>query len=131
MAVRFDNDALRQGVTLALAVAVPVAVVWRLTVGEDERPWWTVLFSLAVLVALGGGAYVAARRQHQGTPLAHGLVVALLAFVVVTVVSVVGRAVRGDSLGLDTVVSNLLLTLLVGSIGGLLGGRARTRKEQM
>jgi putative membrane protein (TIGR04086 family) len=131
VAVRFDTDALRQGVTIALVVAVPVAVVWRLTVAEDERPWWTVLFSLAVLVALGAGAFVAARRQHQGTPLAHGLVVALISFVVVTVVSVVGRALRGDSLGLDTIVSNLLLTLLVGSIGGLLGGRARTRKEQM
>jgi putative membrane protein (TIGR04086 family) len=131
VAVRFDNDALRQGTTVALAVTVPVAVVWRLTVSGDDVPWWTMLFSLAVLVGLGAGSFVAARRQHQGTPLAHGLVVALIAFVVVSVISMVGRALRGDSLGLDTVVSNLLLTLVVGSIGGLLGGRARKSKERM
>jgi putative membrane protein (TIGR04086 family) len=130
MAVRFDREALRKGATVALAVSVPAAVLWRLLVAGDERPWWTLLFSLAVLVGLGAGAFVAARAQHQGTPLAHGLVAALAAFAVVTVVSVVGRALRGDSLGLDAVVSNLLLTLVVGSIGGLLGGRARTPKEQ-
>ena len=130
MAVRFDNDALRQGAAVALAVSIPIALVWRLTVSDDDRPWWTLLFSLGVLLGLGAGSFVAARRQHQGTPLAHGLVVALIAFVVVTVISVVGRAIRGDSLGLDTVVSNLLLTLVVGSIGGLLGGRARAPKER-
>jgi putative membrane protein (TIGR04086 family) len=127
--VRFDNDALRQGVTVALAVTVPMAVVWRLTVSDEDQPWWVMLFGLAVLAGLGGGAYVAARRQHQGTPLAHGMVVALAAFVVVTVISVVGRAVQGDSLGFDSVVSNLLLTLLAGSVGGLLGGRARAHRE--
>jgi putative membrane protein (TIGR04086 family) len=130
VAVRFDGDALRKGIAVALGLSVPVAVLWRVLVSGDDRPWWTVLFSLVVLVALGGGAFVAARTQHQGTPLAHGLVVALGAFVVVTVISIVGRAVRGDSLALDTVVSNLLLALVVGSIGGLLGGRARAPKEQ-
>ena len=66
MAVRFDNDALRQGVAVALAVSIPIAVAWRLTVSDDDRPWWTLLFSLGVLVglylALGVVDFVLMRR---------------------------------------------------------------------
>lgn len=133
MALNLDGDALRKGVAVAAAVSIPIGVLAWLVLDDDpdvEQPWWVGVFSLAVLVALGVGAFVAARDQRQGTPLMHGIVAAAVVFSALELLRVVRLTVRDADLEWSTVLSNAMLTLLAGIVGGVVGGRANARRRR-
>ncbi len=121
-----DRDALRRGVAIAGGLGVPIAVLSWLVNGSSSEPGGgaVALFTLAVLAALVGGAYVAARHQNRGRPLTHGLVAVLIVFVVLQVIRLVRQALADDGLQWSRTLSNLLLTIIAGSVGAVLGGRA-------
>ena len=79
------------------------------------------LFTFLVLIALLMGGAIAAWRQEVGRPLSHGIVTALLTFAAVQLVGIARRAIGGDDIRWGRIVSTALLTLMVGTIGGLAG----------
>ena len=123
----WDRHALRDGISVAALGAVPFGVIGRLIVGEDGSRSVLALFTFLVLIALLMGGAIAAWRQAVGRPLTHGIVTALVTFAAVQAVGIVRRAVAGDDIRWSRIVSTALLTLMVGTIGGLVGGFMQSR----
>jgi putative membrane protein (TIGR04086 family) len=120
--IDLDRRALGNGIAVAAAIAVPVAVVAAFTLDDSERhSAWVALLSVAVLIGLVVGAAVAARQQRNGTPLTHGIVSALAVFVAVNGFGVVRRAVAGDDIRWARIASTAVLAVVAGAVGGMIG----------
>lgn len=117
----WDIGALRDGIGVAALGAVPFGVIGRLVLDDDKHTDLLALFALAVLAALVLGGGVAAWRQRAGRPLSHGIATALLTFAVVQLVGIVRRLVADDDIRWGRIASSALLSLIAGTIGGLLG----------
>lgn len=118
---RWDREAVTAGVSVAAMIAVPLAVIGRW--GAD-RDWESVGILVINLISLGGlflGAGVAAWRQRSGTPLSHGLVVALGSYAAIQVVVVIVRLARGAEVRWGAIVGNVFLALGAGLLGGYAG----------
>lgn len=118
---RWDRDAIVAGISVAAMIAVPAAIVGRW--GAD-RDWDTFGILVINLISLGGlflGAGVAAWRQRCGTPLSHGLVVALGSYLAIQAVSVAIRLVRDAEIRWGAIVGNVFLALGAGLLGGYAG----------
>jgi putative membrane protein (TIGR04086 family) len=85
------------------------------------------LVSLAVLGVLVTGAAIAAKGQSTGTPMMHGIVTTLAVAVLLTAIRFLWHAFDSTRtpLSFTSVLSNLLLAIVCGTIGGLIGGRRR------
>jgi putative membrane protein (TIGR04086 family) len=114
--IDLDRDALRRGVVVAAAVVANFAVDQ-----NEQHSGWVALFSLAVLVGLTAGAEVAARLQQKGTPLTHGMLCALIVFVVVNVFGVARRSLAGDDIRWGRIASTAVLAVVAGAVGGMIG----------
>lgn len=125
-----DPGAVRAGALTAAAVAVPAGVIAQVLDDGDDAGWLVTVLGLIVLAGLVLGACIAARRQHEGTPLTHGIVTAVGVFVVVQAVGVLRRTLSGDDVTWSRLVSNLLLSLLAGVVGGMIGSRLHDRNRQ-
>ena len=122
-----DRDAVVRGALVAGVVAVPVGALATILADRDDPPDWLGWLVLVVLIGLAFGAALAAWSQQRGTPLAHGLVVAVGVFAVIQVFGVVRRTIGGDPVSWARIASSALLAAMAGLLGGLLGGRtART-----
>jgi putative membrane protein (TIGR04086 family) len=120
--IDLDRHALWRGVVVAAAVAVPVAIVANIAVDDDQNhSGWIALLSLGVLVGLAAGAAIAARQQHKGTPLTHGIVCALTVFVVVNVFGIVRRSIARDDIRWGRIASTAVLAVVAGTVGGMIG----------
>ena len=118
---RWDREAITAGVSVAAMIAIPAAIVGRW--GAD-RDWDTAGILVINLISLGGlflGAGVAAWRQRVGTPLSHGLVVALGSYAAIQLVFIVIRSARGAEVRWGSIVANVFLALGAGMLGGLAG----------
>lgn len=118
---RFDFRALLAGASVAALIALPVQIIARLAVDENERSGWSVLLTLVILGALVLGAGVAAWHQQRGTPLSHGAVTAAGVFVALQCIFSVVKLVQGDSIAWGRIVVSLGLSLVAGICGGMLG----------
>ena len=118
---RLDLRALYEGGVIAAVIAVPAGGVGRILADRSDQPGWVLILVVLVLAGLVLGAGVAAWRQDRGLPLAHGIVTAVGVFVIVQAVGVVVRLSRGDGVSWSRVASSLLLSLMAGTVGGLLG----------
>ena len=121
---RWDGAALRAGAGVCVLIAVPLQVLALLAGSESG---WSLLLRLGALVGFFLGAGVAAWVQQRGFPLAHGLVTAIGAFVVVQLAFVVGRGISGNPLRLGAFLANLPLVVGVELLGGLLGQALQRR----
>ena len=120
--IDLDRRALGRGVTVAAAIAVPVAIVANVVVDDNKtHSGWIALLSLAVLVGLAAGAAVAAREQQNGTPLTHGIVCALAVFIAVNVFGIVRRSIAGDDIRWGRIASTAVLAVVAGTVGGMIG----------
>lgn len=117
----WDVGALRDGIGVAALGAVPFGVIGRLVLDDDRHSSLLALFTFAVLASLVLGGGVAAWRQRTARPLSHGIATALLTFVVVQAVGIVRRLVADDDIRWGRIASSALLSLIAGTIGGLLG----------
>jgi hypothetical protein len=124
VAVSIEPPALVVGISTAAMIAVPVAIVGGVLYHQGHRGAANLLgFVALVAVAIGAGR--AARAQHQGTPLAHGLLTALALWVVLQAIRLAVRAIGHDPLQPAKAFSNLLLALVAGLIGALVAARRR------
>jgi uncharacterized membrane protein YfcA len=120
---RWDIDAIKAGAGVCAVFAVPLQVLALLF---DDSGVATLL-RLGALLGFLLGAGIAAWVQQRGLPLAHGLVTALGAFVVVQTAFVIGRAVVGNDLRLSAFIANLPLVAGAGLFGGFLGQWLQSR----
>jgi len=121
---RWDIAALRSGAGACIIFAVPLQVLAD-AVGRDSG--WSLPCRIGALFGFFLGAGVAAWAQQRGFPLAHGLVTAIAAFVVVQAGFIVARAIVGHDLGLSRAVLNLTPVVGVGLLGGLMGQALQRR----
>jgi hypothetical protein len=118
---QLDGRALSEGGLIAAAVAVPAGVLGRVLSDREDDLGWLWLLVVVVLVGLVLGAGVAAWRQERGLPLTHGIVTAVGVFVVVQAIGIVVQLVAGDDISWARIASSLLLSLMAGTVGGVLG----------
>ena len=119
--MRWDGDALRDGAGVAVVAAVPFAVLGRIALSEDWSDTVVIVCNLAMIGGLFLGAGVTAWRQRVGTPLSHGIVVALVAYLLIQTVLVVMRLVRGADVDVAAIFFNTAFALGAGLLGGLVG----------
>jgi hypothetical protein len=120
MALDLDWPALTRGMLTAACLAVPGGIVGAAVSDHDGLGWLGALAIVVVLIGLMAGGYVAARLQRTGTPFTHAILAALSLYVVVQVIGIVRRLVAGDSLTWGRYASSGLLSVIAGTVGGLL-----------
>ncbi|HEX4492771.1 MAG TPA: hypothetical protein VH914_16305 [Acidimicrobiia bacterium] len=121
-----DLTALRRGIVGGSVIVLPVSLLGALLTREHHHgnSGWLFIAFIAILYGYATAGYGAARTRPE-TPLAHGILAGLGAFLVWLVVSVVVRLARGEHLGFGVAdaVTNALLAVALGAIGGLVAAR--------
>lgn len=111
------------GAGVALALVIPVVLVARVVVGDDDvAAGWQYLFAGYVLLSTLVGAAVAGRRE-PATPLFHGALAGLVTFVVAQVVSSIARA---ELPNLFAFVFFAVAFMSLGAIGGFVANAVGT-----
>ncbi len=131
--MKLDRAAIVPGVIVAVVIAVPAAIIGQAVddSSTNDGPSAVVVLLVAlVLVGLTAGATIAARRQEMDAPLVHGIVTALIAFVLVQGVGVIRHVITDEDVMWSQVLSSALLSMLAGTLGGIIGGRLRHQAEQ-
>ncbi|HSL73056.1 MAG TPA: hypothetical protein VK853_01225 [Ilumatobacteraceae bacterium] len=125
MLERWDGAAIRAGIGVCLLLAIPLTLVAAFLDSDDSG-----LNALFFFGAMGGfvlGAGCAAWIQDRGTPLSHGMVTAMVAYLGAQAVFVTIRLVGGDTVNWFGVFFTLSLVMLSGLFGGLLGSLLQAR----
>jgi hypothetical protein len=120
-AVHWDWDALAAGALVALVVAMPFAVLGRIALSEGWSDAVVVVCNLGMIGGLFLGAGTAAWRQHVGTPLSHGIVIALSTYILLQAVIVAVRLLRGSDVNFAAIAFNAVFALGAGLLGGFCG----------
>jgi Na+/H+-dicarboxylate symporter len=68
-------------------------------------------------------------RQQVGAPLVHGIVTAIVTFVLVQGIGVIRHIAANEDVLWSRVLSSALLSMVAGTIGGIIGGRLRHEAE--
>jgi hypothetical protein len=121
-----DLTALRRGIVAGSVLVLPVSILGALLKREHHHggSGWLFVAFLAILYGYATAGYGAARTRPEA-PLTHGILAGLGAFLVWLIASLVVRLARGEHLGFGVVdvVSNALLAVALGAVGGLLAAR--------
>lgn len=118
---KLDLRAITSGASVAAMIALPVQIIARVVVDEDDRSGWSSLLTLVILAALVLGAGVAAWHQQRNTPLSHGVITSSSVFIGLQAIFSVIKALQGDPIAWGRIVVSLGLSLVAGVCGGLLG----------
>jgi hypothetical protein len=122
---RWDATAVRAGIGVCLILAVPLTLVAAFVDSDDSG--LNALFFFGAMFGFVLGAGCAAWIQQRGTPLSHGLVTAMIAYVGAQAVFVTIRLATGDGVNWFGVFFTLSLVMLAGLFGGLLGSLLQAR----
>ena len=122
---RWDADALKAGAGVCLLLAVPLTLVASFVDSESSGVNALFFFGAMAGFVIGGGC--AAWIQRTGTPVSHGIVTAIGAYLAAQLVFVVIRLARGESVNWFGVFFTLSLVTLAGLVGGLLGSRLQSQ----
>ncbi|HKA04086.1 MAG TPA: hypothetical protein VKD67_07140 [Acidimicrobiales bacterium] len=109
-----------RGIVVAAVIAVPFALIGLGTSDEGDLGWAGWISVIGVLFGLALGAFSAAREQRVGAPLTNAIVTAVAVYVVVQAIGIVKRLVTDESLHWGKYLSSLLLSVVAGTVGGLL-----------
>ena len=123
----WDRDAIRAGALVALLFAVPFSVAGRLIADGDGDSTLLIWLNLGAVLGFVVGAGCAAWVQRVDAPLSHGMVTAVGTYLVAQSVFVIVRLIVGAEVRWFAVLFNLTITLGAGLVGGLLGGKLRSR----
>lgn len=127
MSMRWDRDAIRAGASVALVFAVPFSIAARWAADSRDDSTLAVWLSLGAVVGFFLGAGCAAWVQRADTPLSHGLVTAVGTYLAAQAVFALVRALRGQDVRWFAIMFNLAVVLGAGLLGGLLGGKLRSK----
>lgn len=118
-----DARAVGIGAVVAIAVALPAALVAQVVVDDAGDSLSFVFFAL-VLFGFAAGGFAAARHEPDA-PFTNGALAALLAFAVVQGLGAVRRAIIDDPVSLGSVLFAVLLALPAGVLGAVVADRRR------
>ncbi|MEX2626002.1 MAG: hypothetical protein WD225_03910 [Ilumatobacteraceae bacterium] len=121
----WDWTAIRAGAALSLLGAVPMFAAASWASGERDAAGLAALLSFGALLAFMAGAACAAWLQQVRLPLGHGIVTAVITYLLLQVVVTVYRLVVGSTVNLFNVMFFLTLASLAGLVGGGVGSRMR------
>jgi putative membrane protein (TIGR04086 family) len=125
-----DRPALRRGLAVALAVVAPAGLISAVVVDPDEGGGASLVFFAVILVGLAAGGAATGRRV-EGTPMMHGAVVGLVAYLLVQAGLLVLRPAldRDGDVEPAAIVFTALLSATVGTFGAAIGA-ARRRTDR-
>jgi hypothetical protein len=123
--MRWDAAAIRAGIGVCLILAVPLTLVAAFVDSDDSS--LNALFFFGAMFGFVLGAGCAAWIQQSGTPLSHGLITAMIAYLGAQAVFVAIRLAGGESVNWFGVFFTLSLVMLSGLFGGLLGSLLQAR----
>jgi len=122
---RWDLDAVRAGIGVCLILAVPLTLIAAFVDSDSSGLNAFFFFGAMFGFVLGGGC--AAWVQRRGTPLSHGVVTTIVAYLGAQSVFIVIRLVRGESVNWFGAFFTLSLVILAGVFGGILGSQLQAR----
>jgi hypothetical protein len=122
---RFDTAALRAGIAVCLVFSVPLTVLAAFV--DTDSSGLNALFFFGAMAGFVIGAGCAAWIQQRGTPLSHGIVAAIVAYVGAQTLFIVIRVVTDRGVNWLGVVFTLSLVMVAGLFGGLLGSLLQAR----
>ncbi len=122
---RFDPEAVRAGIGVCLVLAVPLTLIAAFVDSDDSG--LNALFFFGAMFGFVLGAGCAAWLQQRGTPMSHGIVTAIIAYLGAQIVFVSFRLLRGADVNWFGVFFTLSLVMLAGLTGGLLGSSLQAR----
>ena len=122
---RWDVDALRAGIGVCLILAIPLTLVAAFVDSDSSGLNALFFFGAMFGFVLGGGC--AAWVQRRGTPMSHGVLTTIVAYVGAQSVFILIRLVRGESVNWFGVFFTLSLVTLAGLFGGILGSQPQAR----
>ena len=119
-----DVRAVVVGAAMAIAVSLPATLVVQALAADDteDTPAWVLLFAPVIFAGFVVGGSVAGARRPD-TPLTHGAVAGLAAYLVVQALGVALIAARGDDLQPVVYVFNAFLAAALGTLGGWIAER--------
>jgi hypothetical protein len=120
---RWDIPAIRAGASVALVFAVPFSIAARIVSGSDAAIFLVFLATVGFFL----GSAVAAWHQQRGTPLSHAMVTAAGAYIIPQSVFVIVKLARGGDVTWSGVILNLIVTVSIGALGGILGSSMQAR----
>lgn len=121
---RWDVPALVSGGAVALVLGLAATGIAQFL--DTDSPFRSLLLTIAI----GGfvlGAALAAWAQRKQLPLSHGIVTAVVTYVLTDAVFVIVKLIRGRSVNWLGLVLKLTLVAGAGLLGGLLGALLRRR----
>jgi putative membrane protein (TIGR04086 family) len=122
-----DVRAVLVGAAVALVLVVPVVVIARLIVGDDDvASPWPFIFAAYVLGATVFGTAIAGRRAPDA-PLLHGALAGLVTFVVAQLISSVARA---DFPNVVAFIFFAIAFMCLGAIGGFAASAVTSRRRR-
>jgi hypothetical protein len=125
LAQRWDLDAVRAGIGVCLILAIPLTLIAAFVDSGDAGLNAFFFFGAMFGFVLGSGC--AAWLQRRGTPLSHGMVTAMVAYLGAQAVFITIRLISGNTVNWFGVFFTLSLVMLAGLFGGLLGSLLQAR----
>ncbi len=116
--MKLDRSALVAGIVTAVIISVPAALIGQAIDDpstNDNPSAGALLLVGVVLVGLAAGATVAAMRQQMGAPLVHGIVTAIVTFVLVQGIGVIRHIAANEDVLWSRVLSSALLSMVAGT----------------
>ena len=124
-ASRWDLDAVRAGIGVCLILAIPLTLIAAFVDSDSSGLNAFFFFGAMFGFVLGGGC--AAWVQRRGTPMSHGVITTIVAYLGAQSVFILIRLVRGESVNWFGVFFTLSLVTLAGLFGGILGSQLQAR----
>jgi hypothetical protein len=128
--VELDRPAIARGMLVAAVIAVPFAILGLAVSDENDLGWAGWISVLGVLLGLVLGAFAAAREQRVGAPLTNAIATAVAVYVVVQAVGIAKRIISDEELRWAKYASSLLLSIVAGTLGGLLASSRSTERRR-
>ena len=124
---RIEWPAVRAGAFAGICIALPLAIVAQLVVGDDSESvpplGWLLYFGVVFCLVFTG--WVAARQAGE-TPYVTGAVAALATFVAVQAIGIISVSIRGDDISFVSIVFNGLLAYGCGLLGAAIVVKQRS-----
>lgn len=122
---RLSGLVLARGAATGLLIALPAAFANSVLADQTPKPRGAINLSfLLVFVGFALAGWLAG-REAPGQLAKHGALAALVAFVPVEVIAVLGRLDRGVGISVFSIVFVGLLAACMGTLGAAVGGRNR------